>query len=174
MTCMRSQYLQISLLLYLHTTWRHCAYPCNLNSFIYSWSFYQTLYCFISMITECPEWRYSSDCSQQCSCDRKTSTGCDEITGDCVCHDGYQGVDCSCHTTVSSCIGPYSKCEYERCTCTDGLFNTPTNCSGIIIIKSNKYRVIWGKNSPFHRPSVCATEWLLLNFQWYSRMKLSL
>ncbi|XP_078332359.1 uncharacterized protein LOC144625438 isoform X3 [Crassostrea virginica] len=81
------------------------------------------------MCGQCPEWRYSSDCSQQCSCDRKTSTGCDEITGDCVCHDGYQGVDCSCHTTVSSCIGPYSKCEYERCTCTDGLFNTSTNCS---------------------------------------------
>lgn len=80
---------------------------------------------------ECPAWKYSIDCSKYCQCDKKTSVGCDPITGACLCHDKYGGTDCSCHTSMlSTCKSPYYICEYDRCKCKQGSFNVSTSCSG--------------------------------------------
>ncbi|XP_019919461.2 uncharacterized protein [Magallana gigas] len=82
------------------------------------------------MCGKCPAWKYSIDCSKYCQCDKKTSVGCDPITGACLCHDKYGGTDCSCHTSmISTCKSPYYICEYDRCKCKQGSFNVSTSCS---------------------------------------------
>lgn len=85
---------------------------------------------------------YSSDCSQSCNCDRKTSTGCDVKTGACICQEGYGGADCSCHVTIASqCAGVHTFCDFDKCLCRDGVFDKPLSCSG----KYNNLRatIIW-------------------------------
>lgn len=79
----------------------------------------------------CPAWKYSSDCMKDCSCNRKTSIGCDVMTGACLCHDDYGGPDCSSQTSViPQCKGP-SKISYDRCICNQGSFNKPMSCSDL-------------------------------------------
>lgn len=79
---------------------------------------------------ECPVWKYSSDCMKDCECNKKTSIGCDVMTGDCLCSEGYGGTDCSWQTSViPQCRGP-SKINYDRCMCKQGSIKKPTSCSG--------------------------------------------
>ncbi|XP_052705082.1 uncharacterized protein LOC128180917 isoform X1 [Crassostrea angulata] len=103
-------------------TWQECQAQLSSSSYC---SYSRKLLC-----GKCPDWKYSNDCSKTCQCDKKTSKGCDPITGDCLCHDKYGGADCSCHTSmISTCKSPYSTCEYDRCKCNQGLFNVSTSCS---------------------------------------------
>lgn len=84
-----------------------------------------------AVLVECPKWMYSSDCSQSCNCDRKTSTGCDVKTGACICQEGYGGADCSCHVTIASqCAEVHTFCDFDKCLCRDGVFDKPLSCSG--------------------------------------------
>lgn len=82
------------------------------------------------LFIECPVWKYSDDCMKDCECNKKTSIGCDVITGACVCHDGYGGTDCSWQTSVIPQCKEPSKINYDRCVCKQGSFNKSTNCSG--------------------------------------------
>lgn len=70
------------------------------------------------------------DCMKDCECNKKTSIGCDVITGACVCHDGYGGTDCSWQTSVIPQCKEPSKINYDRCVCKQGSLNKSTNCSG--------------------------------------------
>ncbi|XP_062591116.1 uncharacterized protein LOC134252644 [Saccostrea cucullata] len=88
-------------------------------------------YCSYSPVVhcgECPEWRFSSDCSETCDCDRDTSTGCDFRDGTCSCSDGFKGEDCSCHVSTAPCSGSSSKCKHDRCICKEGFFNQSASC----------------------------------------------
>lgn len=124
---------------------------------------YTSFLFYVSLLkSECPNWKYSNDCSKTCQCDKKTSKGCDPITGDCLCHDKYGGADCSCHTSmISTCKSPYSTCEYDRCKCNQGLFNVSTSCSGkfcidlymMILITTNIKRYLLELSVIFFRVS---------------------
>ncbi|XP_078332363.1 uncharacterized protein LOC144625439 isoform X3 [Crassostrea virginica] len=109
-----------------------------------SCQYHHQLYC-----GECPKWMYSSDCSQSCNCDRKTSTGCDVKTGACICQEGYGGADCSCHVTIASqCAEVHTFCDFDKCLCRDGVFDKPLSCSDLkdVIFSCSFNHPSWQKN----------------------------
>ncbi|XP_048726964.2 uncharacterized protein LOC125645466 isoform X2 [Ostrea edulis] len=80
----------------------------------------------------CPNWKYSSDCSKSCDCNREYSLGCNVNNGTCICRDNFKGVDCSCHAaTADPCSGQHSICKFDRCVCEEGSFNQSTSCSDL-------------------------------------------
>ncbi|XP_062587811.1 multiple epidermal growth factor-like domains protein 10 [Saccostrea cucullata] len=80
---------------------------------------------------DCPDWKYSDDCSKTCDCVREASTGCDFRDGTCSCRDGFKGEDCSCHLSTAPCSGAYSNCKFDRCVCKEGSFNQSASCSDL-------------------------------------------
>ncbi|XP_048726962.2 uncharacterized protein LOC125645465 isoform X2 [Ostrea edulis] len=83
------------------------------------------------MCGDCPDWRYSSDCSEYCDCNRQSSYECNVKNGSCLCHKGFVGKDCSCHESVTSCVGQNSICKFDRCVCKEGSYNQTTSCLGL-------------------------------------------
>lgn len=45
------------------------------------------------LLTDCPAYRFGPNCTNSCSCAH--STGCDAVTGKCICDVGYTGEQCN-------------------------------------------------------------------------------
>lgn len=89
------------------------------------------LVCFLQVLhffTDCPLFKFGTNCNNACVCDQSKSLSCDKHTGECLCKNGWTGVKCSCREKTE--CGENSFCEGSNCFCNDGVLNKPTDCSG--------------------------------------------
>ena len=120
------------------------------------------LFSLILWLTDCPDWNYGSNCTENCTCNRTFSESCDKVSGICLCKPGWNGTMCDnninecdaspCpdHSTCSDTEGSY------HCTCNMGFQSQPDgNCTGECLLESmvllgGQVGVIWGGGGVVH------------------------
>ncbi|XP_052714587.1 MAM and LDL-receptor class A domain-containing protein 1-like isoform X5 [Crassostrea angulata] len=85
--------------------------------------------CFTS---DCPLFKFGTNCNNACVCDQSKSLSCDKHTGECLCKNGWTGVRCTCIAGTE--CDKNSFCDANSCFCNDGVLNKPSNCSDEVFV----------------------------------------
>ncbi|XP_052775111.1 uncharacterized protein LOC128213450 [Mya arenaria] len=91
--------------------------------------------------TNCPDWKFGTNCESSCTCLKETTSTCDKIEGTCLCAKGWTGDNCTidineCEENNSICSGtPHSQCVNKDwsygCECVQGYDDVDFKCEDV-------------------------------------------